>query len=64
MVERKSNGIGYGKNANPGKHEVLIGKDKWISMTEWKKTITARKQGRATREQIEILNNGHWRDIK
>ena len=64
VVERKSNGIGYGKNANPGKHEVLIGKDKWISMTEWKKTITARKQGRATREQIEILNNGHWRDIE
>lgn len=64
MVERKSNGIGYGKNANPGKHEVLIGEDKWISMTEWKKTITARKQGTATKEQIEILNNGHWRDIK
>jgi len=64
VVERKSNGIGYGKNANPGKHEVLIGEDKWISMTEWKKTITARKQGTATKEQIEILNNGHWRDIK
>ncbi len=64
VVERKRNGIGYGKNANPGKHEVLIGKDKWISMTEWKKTITARKQGTATKEQIDILENGHWRDIK
>ena len=64
VVERKRSGIGYGKDANPGKHEVLIGKDKWISMAEWKKTITARKQGTATREQIEILNNGHWRDIK
>lgn len=64
VVERRIKGVGYGKNANPGKHEVLVGKNKWVSMSEWKKAITARKQGNATKKQIEMLNNGHWRDLK
>lgn len=46
------------------KEEVLVGKNKWISKRDWKKAITARKQGNATKKQIEMLNNGHWRDLK
>ena len=52
------------KTLNKASDEVLGGKNKWVSMSEWKKAITARKQGNATKKQIEMLNNGHWRDLK
>ncbi len=62
VVERKTSGIGYGKNPRPKKEEVLVGKNKWISKQEWKNAITARKNGTATKKQKEWLDNGHWKD--
>ena len=61
VVERKSSGIGYGKNARPKKEEILVGENKWISRQDWKDAITARKQGTATKKQKEWLDNGHWK---
>ena len=62
VVERKSSGVGYGKNARPKKEEVLVGKNKWISKRDWKNAITARQNGTATKKQKEWLDNGHWKD--
>ncbi len=62
VVERKSFGVGYGKNARPKKEEVLVGKNKWISKQDWKNAITARQNGTATKKQKECLDNGHWKD--
>ena len=62
VVERKSSGIGYGKNARPKKEEVLVGKNKWIAKDKWKGAITAQRNGTATKKQKEWLDNGHWKD--
>ena len=43
------------KNARPAKHEILVGKNKWVSKKEWQAAIRARKNGTATKEQKEIL---------
>lgn len=61
VVERHLPGIGAGPNARPAKREVLIGKNKWISKSTWDAAIRARKNGTATEEQKELLNNGHWK---
>ena len=53
--------IGYGKDARPAKHEILVGKNKWVSKAEWRKAIQTRKDGTATKEQKEMLDNGHWK---
>ncbi|MEL7571035.1 MAG: hypothetical protein AAGU14_10835 [Eubacteriaceae bacterium] len=34
----------------------------WVSGHEWYRAITARQNGTATQEQIEILNKGHWKE--
>ena len=62
VVERKRSGIGYGKNPQPHREEILVGDNKWISRQDWKDAITARKQGTATKQQKEWLDNGHWKD--
>ena len=62
VVERKRSGIGYGKNPQPHIEEILVGENKWISRQDWKDAITARKQGTATKQQKEWLDNGHWKD--
>lgn len=62
VVERKRSGIGYGKNPQPNREEILVGQNKWISRQDWKDAITARKQGTATKQQKEWLDNGHWKD--
>ena len=62
VVERKRSGIGYGKNPQPHREETLVGDNKWISRQDWKDAITARKQGTATKQQKEWLDNGHWKD--
>ena len=64
VVQRDKAGIGYGKNARPAKHEILVGKNKWVSKKEWQAAIRARKNGTATKEQKEILDNGHWKPKK
>jgi hypothetical protein len=50
------------ENARPAKHEIIIGKHKWISKQEWQSAIRARKNGTATSKQKEILDNGHWKE--
>ncbi len=62
VIERKKSGIGYGKNPQPHREEILVGENKWISRQDWKDAITARKQGTATKQQKEWLDNGHWKD--
>lgn len=62
VVERRRPGIGYGKNIEPPKHEILIGKNKWVPMQIWQEAINAKKAGTATKLQKEMLNNGHWKD--
>ena len=65
VVERKRPGIGYGKNARPLIHEVMIKTDngfKWVPFSEWKKAISARKTGTSSEAQKELLKNGHWPD--
>ena len=44
VVQRDKAGIGYGKNARPAKHEILVGKNKWVSKKEWQAAIRARKK--------------------
>ena len=60
VVQRDLPGIGYGKNARPAKHEILIGKNEWVTRQEWNDAIRARRNGTATKKQKEMLNNGHW----
>ncbi len=62
VVERRLPGVGYGKNAGKPKEEILVGKNKWISSTEWGNAIKARRNGTATKKQKEWLDNGHWKD--
>lgn len=62
VVNRDKPGIGYGKNARPATHEILVGKNKWVSRKEWQAAIRARKNGTATKQQKEMLDNGHWKD--
>ncbi len=64
VVQRNKAGIGYGKNARPALHEILVGKNKWVSKSEWQDAIRARKNGTATKEQKELLDNGHWKPKK
>lgn len=46
------------------KHEILVGKNKWVSKKEWQAAIRARKNGAETKEQKEMLDNGHWKPKK
>ena len=62
VVERRRPGIGYGKNIETPKHEILVGKNKWVSIQKWQEAINAKKVGTATKIQKEMLNNGHWKD--
>ena len=64
VVERYRPGIGHGPNARPAKREVFIkgpnGKGHWVLLGRWRDAIRAQKQGNATKEQKEMLDNGHW----
>lgn len=42
--------------------QFLLGDDEWIEGWKWYDAIKARKEGIATKEQIEILNRGHWKE--
>lgn len=64
MVQRDIAGIGYGKEVRPARHEILVGKNKWVPNSEWQDVIRARKNGTATKEQKELLDNGHWKPKK
>ena len=65
VVEKRKPGVGHGKNARPAERYILIGKSpsgkyKWISKKKWDTAIRAKKNGTATKEQKEMLKNGHW----
>ena len=62
VVERKRAGIGNGPNARRAERHILVGKNKWVSKKKWYDAIHARKTGTATKEQEELLNNGHWKE--
>ncbi len=66
VVEKKKPGIGSGPSARPAEHYILVGKDKngsykWVDKKKWDAAIRARKNGNATNEQKEMLDNGHWK---
>lgn len=66
VVERRKPGIGHGQNARPAERYVLVGKNKngnykWVDKRKWDAAIRARKNGTATQEQKEMLDNGHWK---
>ena len=66
VVEKRKPGIGHGKNACPAERYVLVGKSKsgkykWVEKKEWDAAIRARRNGPATKEQKEMLDNGHWK---
>ncbi len=42
--------------------QFLIGKNEWIKGSEWYAAINARKTGKSTKEQIELLDKGHWKE--
>ncbi len=65
-VEKRKLGIGNGPNARPAEHYVLVGKNKngtykWVDKKKWDAAIRARKNGTATKEHKEMLDNGHWK---
>ena len=64
VVERIGSGVGYGKDARPKRRDILVGNNRWISHEDWRRAITARKNGTATKQQKEWLDNGHWKDHK
>ncbi len=61
VVERRVPGIGYGKNQRAPIEQIRVGENKWVSKEDWKKASRARGRGTLTKEQEEILNNGHWK---
>ena len=65
VVERRRKGIASGPNARKARTEILIGKKgnqlKWIPKWKWQDAIRAHKNGTATKEQEELLKNGHWK---
>lgn len=34
----------------------------WVEGWKWYDAIKARKEGTATKEQVEILDRGHWKE--
>ena len=42
--------------------QFLIGKNEWIKGSEWYAAINTRKTGKSTKEQIELLDKGHWKE--
>ena len=61
VVERVRPGIGAGKNARPRVHEYKIKGRGWVDDELWDKAKSARKLGKETTEQRELLDNGHWK---
>ena len=57
VVER----ITPGSGGIPPKSEILSG-GQWISRYEWQKAIKAYQKGTATQRQLQILEQGHWKE--
>ncbi len=61
VVERTAPGIGYGKNPRKRVEQVLVGENKWVLKDDWKAARRANGRKTITREQEEMLYNGHWK---
>lgn len=61
VIERIQLGIGNGKNLRRRKEFILVGKYKWVTKKVWHRAIRARNNGSATKQQLEILDHGHWK---
>ena len=57
VVERKIPGNGGIKP----KTEILSG-ERWVPRHEWQKAIEAYQSGTATKEQLKMLEAGHWKE--
>jgi hypothetical protein len=57
VIERTTPGIG---GMGP-KSEILVG-NQWISRYQWQKAIEAYQNGIATQQQLQILEQGHWKE--
>ena len=42
--------------------QFLISENEWVEGWKWYDAISARKNGTATQEQIELLDKGHWKE--
>lgn len=42
--------------------QFLIGENEWVEGWKWYDAISARKNGTAMQEQIELLDKGHWKE--
>ncbi|MFR0599762.1 hypothetical protein [Lactobacillus equicursoris] len=65
VVNRRKSGKGFGPNAQHAVSEIFVKTSiggVWVSMKIWQKAISAKKMGVATKEQEELLKNGHWKD--
>ncbi len=58
VIQRTIPGSGGTKPAT----QFLIGENEWIEGWKWYDAINARKNGTATKEQIELLDRGHWKE--
>lgn len=41
------------------RQHILVG-NTWIPRQEWQEAIRANKNGTAAREQLKLLEDGHW----
>ena len=41
------------------RQHILVG-NTWIPRYEWQEAIRANKNGTAAREQLKLLEDGHW----
>ena len=63
-----SNSVSEQQRTKPGNGgqkpstQFLIGDNEWVEGWKWYDAIKARKEGTATKEQIEILDRGHWKE--
>ena len=58
VIQRTIPGIGGKKPST----QFLIGENEWVEGWKWYDAISARKNGTATQEQIELLDKGHWKE--
>lgn len=66
VVTRTKPGIGAGPDARPKEECIMVrtndnGAYTWVSKKIWNAAIRARKNGTCTKEQKELLDNGHWK---
>lgn len=65
LAEKRKPRIGIDSNTRTAEHYVLVGKKdgtyKWADKKIWDAAIWTRRNGAATKEQKEMLDNGRWK---